>query len=442
MSAFVVSAAGSGHGKTLVALALCAALRRAGLRVQPYKCGPDYIDARFYERVAGRVAYNVDLWLDGEDGVREHVAATRRDADVLLLEGMMGLFDGDDDGHGSTAAIARTLDAAVIVVLDCWAASQTAAAVAHGLRSYDPGLRIAGVVLNRLAGDDHERAVRGACASAGIPVLFALRSDPAYAAADRLLGLDPQSVERRAVAVDRLAADIASTVDLQRLFSTGKPMPAGAARPEPEARASYAAVAYANDDAFWFTYPETLDALRLAGAEMVPFSPLADAALPPEISGLWIGGGYPEDYASALEHNRALRAQIADAIARGLPTYAECGGMMYLAEALQTADGRFAMAGALRGETSIAEPRLHLGYRRATTLADTPLDAAGTAVRGYEFHYASATLGEPTAAYAYGGRPDGASRPNVLAAFLHRHFLPGSPSITRFVAACAAQEPT
>jgi cobyrinic acid a,c-diamide synthase len=437
MNAFVVSAAGSGHGKTLVSLALCAALRRAGVRVQPYKCGPDYIDARFYERVAGRPAYNVDLWLDGASGVRRHVATTRRDAEVLILEGMMGLFDGDNDGYGSTAAIACVLDAQVILVLDCWAASQTAAAVAHGLRTFDPALRICGVVLNRVAGAEHERAVRAACAAAEIPVLFSLRNDKKFGAADRLLGLDPQAVDKRAGAVDELAVEIARAVDLRAIFCPA-PMPPGATRavaPSPAAR-----IAYAHDDAFWFTYPETLDALHLAGAETVPFSPLADQALPAGTQGLWIGGGYPEDYAAELEANAPLRTAVAEAVRTGLPVYAECGGMMFLAERLRTKDGWFTMVGALRGETSMLEPHLHLGYRVATTVGDTPFDPAGASVRGYEFHYASATLDEPVAAYTYNHHADGASRPNVLAGFLHRHFLPEDPSIARFVAACAAKE--
>jgi cobyrinic acid a,c-diamide synthase len=437
MSAFVVTAAGSGHGKTLVSLALCAALRNAGVRVQPYKCGPDYIDARFYERVAGRPAYNVDLWLDGEDGLRAHVAATRGDAEALLFEGMMGLFDGDNDGRGSTAAIAEVLGAPVIAVLDCWAASQTAAAVALGLRDFDPRIRLAGVVLNRVGGEGHEAAVRNACESAGIRVLFAVPNDPKFSAADRLLGLDPQAVERRAEAVEELARTIASRLDVRTTFA-GAPAPRASGPPVTRART--VRIAYAHDDAFWFTYPETLDALRLAGAEPVPFSPLHDAALPPETRGLWIGGGYPENYGPELTANAPLRGAIAAAVAKGLPTYAECGGMMYLAETLETPSGRFEMVGAVRGGTSMLQPRLHLGYRVATTLADTPLDPAGTSVRGYEFHYASASLGEPVAAYAYDDHPDGVSRPHVLAAFLHRHFLPGDPSIARFVAACAAKE--
>ena len=449
----VVTAAGSGAGKTLVTLALCAALRERGVRVQPYKIGPDYIDARFYARVAGRVAYNVDLWLDGEAGVRAHVAATRGAADVALFEGMMGAYDGANDGSGSTAAVARTLDARTIAVIDCWAASQTAAAVAVGLRAFDPALDFAGVILNRIAGDEHERAVRDACERADVPVLAVVRYDPSLEAADRRLGLDVAAVERRAAAVDILARSLATDSELMRWFgavrSARRPSPsenagtiADAQRGE-TSRALRPRIAFAQDDAFWFTYPETLEALCVAGAEPVPFSPLRDRTLPAGTDGIWIGGGYPETHARELQENVTMRASIASACAAGRPTYGECGGLMYLAERLTTERGTFAMVGALRGATSIAQPRLQIGYRDARASVDTPLDRAGDALRAYEFHYAAAALEEPVGAYEIaGGLRDGAATERVVAGFLHRHFLPGSAPIARFVAACAAKEPS
>ena len=457
MNAYVVTAAASGCGKTLVTLALCKALVDLGARVQPFKVGPDYIDARFYERVAGRAAHNLDLWLDGEDAVRAHAVATSGDADVTLCEGMMGLFDGANDGSGSTAAVAHAIGARIIAVIDCGAASQTAAAVALGLRDFDPSLAFAGVVLNRIAGDAHEAAVRDAFAKAGIAVLAVVRTDAAYEAADRRLGLDPAAVARRADAVTALATQLCAHADLRRAFalspapsapsSTSTPSAAtsatrrvaNAGMRQRSSERSHARIAYANDAAFWFTYPETLAALDEAGASLVPFSPLHDEGLPEAIDGVWLGGGYPEEFVAELEGNAALRAELADALASGLPAYAECGGMMYLAETLVTERGRFAMVGALRGETTIAEPRLHIGYRDVRALADTPLDACGDTFRAYEFHYASAQLMEPIAAYAVGASHEGAVRGNIVASFLHRHFLPGSDAIARFVAACAAK---
>lgn len=432
---FVISAPGTSEGKTLVATALCAALRRRGHRVQPYKIGPDYIDARFYERVAGRPAYNVDLWLDGEAGLLRHVKATMGDADVLLFEGMMGLFDGDDAGETSTARVALALDAPVIIVLDLWRSSQTAAAVALGLRSYEPRLRLAGVILNRVGGARHENAVRAACGRCDIRVLAAIATDPRFGAADRALGLDVAAVERRSAAVEELAGRLEHATELMELFGD---VTAARAAPTPaDAAPAHTRIAYARDDAFWFTYPETLASLRIAGLEPVPFSPLLDDALPERIGGLWLSGGYPELHAPELERNVRMRDAVAAAVAGGIPTYAECGGMMYLAETLVTADGTYAMVGSIRGSTSMLEPRLTIGYRQAKVLAETPFDAAGSEVRGYEYHYARAALEETNAAYAFeGGATDGYVRENLLAAFMHRRFLPGSAEVTRFAERC------
>ena len=433
----VVSAAGTGAGKTLVATALCAALRDAGYRVGAYKTGPDYIDARLYASVLGAPAHNLDLWLDGEEGVRRHIAARAGDVDIQVIEGMMGLFDGDDEGATSTAKLARTLDTPVLTVLDTWTASQSAAAVALGLRTYDPAVRHIGVILNRVGGVAHAAAVRAACARAGIEVLAAIPTRDDYRLPERTLGLDRTAFAGRAAVVERLGAELATQLDLRALVaaasSASLPTMATARRTATRAR-----VAYADDASFWFTYPETLDALRDAGAELVPFSPLHDRDLPRNIGALWVGGGYPEDHAAALEANDTMRATVCDAVASGMPTYAECGGLMYLAETLHTAEGSHAMVGAVGGATSIAEPRLHLGYRLATAATPSPLDASGAPVRGYEFHYATPMLTATPAAYDIGDTTDGTVRGSCVAAFLHRHFLPGDPAIDRFVSAAAA----
>jgi cobyrinic acid a,c-diamide synthase len=430
----VVSAAGTGAGKTLVAMALCAALRDAGLRVGAYKTGPDYIDARLYASVLGAPAHNLDLWLDGEEGVRRHVSATAGEADILVIEGMMGLFDGDDEGATSTAKLARTLDATVL--LDTWTASQSAAAVALGLRAYDPLVRHLGVILNRVGGPSHATAVRAACARAKIDVLAAIEMRDDYRFPERLLGLDRGAVLSRTAAIEKLAAALSTQIDLRALIDAASSSALDAAAPAP-ATPARARIAYAEDAAFWFTYPETLDALRAAGADLIPFSPLCDRELPSGIGALWIGGGYPEDHADALEANAAMRTALHDAVASGMPAYAECGGLMYLAETLHTAAGPRAMVGAVAGATSIAQPTLHLGYRSATVANRSPLDAAGSVVRGYEFHYATPMLAPGSPAYTIGDATDGTVRGNCLAAFLHRHFLPGDPAIDRFVGAAA-----
>ncbi len=434
----VVSAAGTGAGKTLVATALCAALRDAGFRVGAYKAGPDYIDARLYASVLGEPAHNLDLWLDGEEGVRRHVASTAGDADVLVIEGMMGLFDGDDEGATSTAKLARTLDATVLTVLDTWTASQSAAAIALGLRMYDPAVRHVGVILNRVGGVTHAAAVRAACARAGIEVLGAIPARDDYRMPERTLGLDRTAFAGRAVVIERLATEFATQLDLRALVAAAASSASLPATSPVSLMAKRARVAYADDTAFWFTYPETLDALRNAGAELVPFSPLHDRDLPPDCGALWIGGGYPEDHAAGLEANHTMRAAVCDAVASGMPTYAECGGLMYLAETLHTPNGSHAMVGVIAGATSIAEPKLHLGYRLATAATSSPLDALGDSVRGYEFHYATPMLAPASHAYDIGNASDGTVLGNCLAAFLHRHFLPGDPAIDRFVTTAAA----
>lgn len=429
---FVVSGAASGVGKTMIALALCRAMARRGLSVQPFKLGPDYIDARFYRTAANRPAHNLDLWLDGPDAVRSAVDDV--DADVVVCEGMMGLFDGAADGSASSAAIARAIGARIVLVIDCRAASQTAAAVALGLASFDPSLDVAGAILNRVASDRHEKSVRDAFARTSIPVLAAVRTNATYAMPERRLGLDAEALERRFDAVDRLATELES--QLPPAMFPAKSIAAARARAGVTA-APRCRVAFAHDDAFWFTYAETRLALEAAGAEIVPFSPLADAALPPDVDAVWLPGGYPEHHAQRLSRNASMRADVARIAARGAPVYGECGGAMYLLDELETADGAFPMAGVVRGRTSMTAARLHLGYREGSARTDGPLDRAGDPVRGHVFHYCTVAIAEPTAAYALDDGPEGGVRDNVAASFLHRRFLPGSPAIERFVTLAA-----
>jgi len=439
----VIAAAGTGEGKTLVGLALAALLARRGIPVQPFKIGPDYIDARLYENVCGRAARNVDLWLDGEEAVRRHV----RDASngsVALLEGMMGLFDGDTAGDTSTAHVAALLDAPVLLVIDLWRMSQSAAAIALGCSQMLPRVRIAGVVLNRVGGTAHESAVRRAFKAIGIPVLAALPNRAEWHIPERHLGLDRDRAER-VLDIANAAADLLDEqIDKHMLAADGRltkrrsperfgKLSTGSVEGEP-ARGD-AVVAVADDAALWFTYPETMEALQDAGANVVRFSPLHDSELPAGTRGLWLGGGYPETHVRELAGNEPMRRSIASAVSAGLPVYAECGGMMYLAGELETADGVFPMCGALRGRTSIAQPRLHIGYRRAQALHDSVCDRRGDDLRAYEFHYASEALSEE-AAYSTEDARSGAWRPGLLASFLHRHFLPGDAAVGRFVAQC------
>jgi cobyrinic acid a,c-diamide synthase len=433
MTRIVVSAAGTGAGKTLVARALCVALSAAGRRVQPYKIGPDYIDARLYEACCGRAAYNVDLWLDGPQRLLRHVRATLGDADVAVFEGMMGLFDGDSEGETSTAAVARLLDAAVLLVLDGWTASQTLAAVALGLRNYDPALRVVGAIVNRCAGGSHERAVRRACERAGVPVLAVIPHDPALQVPERALGLVPQAALDVTAAVAELGRRLGAQLDVDALAPR---VPVGARPPASHARRR-TRIAVAEDEAFWFTYRETLDALAHAGAEIVPFSPLRDARLPTNVDGLWIGGGYPELHVEQLAENASMRRSVREAIDAGMPTYAECGGHMYLGEWIETERGRLPMCGAVDGGTSMLAAKLTIGYRTVHVRCDTVLDEAGDEVRAYAFHYAAGRAPEDPVYRVADGEDEGVARGALLSSFLHRHFVPGDAAIARFVERCA-----
>jgi cobyrinic acid a,c-diamide synthase len=437
MRALVVTGPGTGVGKTLVSALVVAALRARGLRVQPYKVGPDYIDGRLHELLAGRACANLDLWLDGAEGVARTFAATYGDADIAVIEGMMGAFDGDADGATSTVAVAAALGAPLLLVLDGWTASQTLAAVGYGLRERARPVRTLGVALNRVApGGEHDRAVTAACAACDLPVMARIAHEPAVAIQERRLGLRRAEFAERAEAIRTLATRIAPARDLDALIAsaTAAEVVAPAVAPIAPAGGRAPRVAVADDEAFWFTYPETRLALLAAGARIVPFSPLHDARLP-AADALWIGGGFPEDHAPALAANAAMRADVRAAVARGLPTYAECGGYMYLARTLEDDAGTHAMAGALDAVTSLREPALRIGYREATVACDTPLDPAGTTVRGYEFHYACARAPGAAPAYRFGGGEDGIASGSLCASFLHRRFLPGDAAIARFVRA-------
>src|SRR5579872_478101 len=424
--ACVVSTAGTGEGKTLVALALTHALAADGYDVAPFKVGPDFIDAKLYEQSCGQRARNLDLWLDGETRVLTELQRAHERGAAIVLEGMMGLHDGDDEGATSTAHIAAAADIPVVLVIDGWRVSQTAAAIALGCASMAPRVHLLGVILNRCGGASHADAVRRACANVGIELLATLPYDATWTMPERHLGLDVRNTTPMRTAIEAAAEILRRQIDLRAIF--GEPQPSS---PHAGPPVHGPTIAHADDDALWFTYPQTLEALRAAGANCVAFSPLRDASLPPNTAGVWLGGGYPEAHGAALARNVTLRREIATLAAEGSPIYAECGGMMYLAQELETPDGCFPMVGALRGRTSIASPALHIGYRKARATRDSVLDDAGTAFHAYEFHYATGALDELPAYECETDR--GAWRPNILASFLHRRFFVGDATIARFV---------
>lgn len=449
----VLAAPGTGQGKTTVAAALMRLLRDRGLRVAPFKAGPDYVDPSHHRAAAGRASRNLDGWLLPPDTLRalfRRAVTGARAADVAVVEGMMGLFDGRSavSDEGSTAEAARLLAAPVVLVLDVWTMARSAAAVVRGFHGFDPALPLAGVVLNRAAGPGHYALCRDAVAAeTGVPVLGWLPADAALAVPERDLGL--VLAGERPMDLDRLAERAAATLDVDGLLAVARgapPLPAG---PDPlpaptgERRA---VVAVARDGAFDFYYEDNLDLLRDLGAELRFFSPLDDARLPEDAGALYLGGGYPELHAARLAANAGMRAAVRAFAAAGRPVYAECGGLMYLCEALVDAAGaRHPMAGVVPGASAM-QPRPALGYREVVALRDSPIARAGDTVRGHEFHYSvrEAAAGEPAYRRADGAGTEGVvagPRGNVLASYLHVHFATDPRMAERLVAAAVGTRP-
>ncbi|MDG3039765.1 cobyrinate a,c-diamide synthase [Roseicyclus marinus] len=423
----IVSAPASGTGKTTVMLGLLRALAEDGLRVQPFKSGPDYIDPAFHRAASGRASYNLDTWaMDG--ALFGAIAAQAAGADICIAEGSMGLFDGvatrGRSGFGSSAETAKAMGWPVILVLDVGGQAQSAAATALGFAQYDPDLRIAGVILNRVASPRHERLTRLGMDRAGLPVLGALPRRGDLALPERHLGLI-QAVEHPDLdtAIAGYAAFLRENVDLAAIKAAalgGQPAAAGSLPPPPAQR-----IALAQDAAFSFTYPHLLEGWRAAGAEILPFSPLADEAPDPSADLVWLPGGYPELHAGTLAAAGTFLSGLRHH-AQTRPIHGECGGYMALGAALiDKAGHRHAMAGLLGLVTSYETRKFHLGYRRAVLSRALPGHAAGAALRGHEFHY-STILDQPDAPLARVADADGnpvpetgSHRGNVTGTFFH-----------------------
>ncbi|WP_448192386.1 cobyrinate a,c-diamide synthase [Azospirillum sp. sgz301742] len=421
----VIAAPGSGSGKTVVTLGLLRALRRAGVDVASAKVGPDYIDPRFHAAASGRPCRNLDPWAMRPETLARLAAVS---AGMLIVEGVMGLFDGAADGTGSTADLAALAGWPVVLVLDVARQGPSAAAVLHGFRSFRPDVTVAGVILNRVGSASHEAIIRTALAPLGVPVLGAVPRDAVLDLPSRHLGLVQAEEHADLDAfLNRAAAVLGGAVDLEALRALAQPArfatsPQGFALPPLGRR-----IALASDAAFAFAYPHLLEDWRAQGAELYPFSPLADEAPDATADAVYLPGGYPELHAGRLAGNRRFLNGLRAAAHREAAVYGECGGYMVLGEALEDADGvTHAMAGLLPVATSFARRALHLGYRRAVTLADSPLGPAGTPLRGHEFHYArtlSAGTGEPLFRVADARGTDlgalGSRRGPVFGSFVH-----------------------
>jgi len=449
----VVAGTASNVGKTILTAGLIAAYKARGMTVQSFKVGPDYIDPAYLAHVSGRPCRNLDSWMLGEGALRQVLAQGALGADLALIEGMLGLFDGRGGSpDGSTADVARIVKAPVVLVVDVADMAQSAAAVALGFKSYGEPPKIAGVLLNNVRSDAHRRSVEDAIWDiAKLPVLGAL---PKIAQLDipqrqrgllpvtenkewdRMIGLLSEMINRD-VDLDLLLriANKAELVPLvpKKIFQ-GKPASGPMVR---------LAVAY--DDAFNFYYPENLELLEEHGAKVVPFSPLEDAHLPQDAAGVYLGGGFPESFVEPLARNGAMAESIERAYRNGVPIYAECGGLMYLAQSLEDAEGGVhEMVDVLPARVTMRPPRMSLGYVDVTLTAPTPLGRPGAVARGQEFHFSTlspvpASVPRAYSVMAPGGvaRAEGYLVGRALLSYVHLHFA-SNPALARgFVDACA-----
>lgn len=431
------AASRSGEGKTTLMMGVLAALVRRGLVVGSAKVGPDFIDGGWHRRITSRPSRNLDPWMMGEAGTQRSLATAGDGANLVAIEGVMGLFDGAnaDPDNTSSAAVARLTRTPVIVVLDASKSSSTLAAVALGLARFDSEVDVVGVILNRFRAGRERAVVQSAFDAVGIPVLGWLPADDAITVPERALGLAEKASMDVSALTEALARAIERDVDLDRIVELACSAADADAfavedgvRVEPQDPPSAkdsdepVVIAVAADSAFSFSYPDNLEALQEAGAYIVPFSPLHDAAIPVHASALYLGGGRVEEYAADLASNTSMRIAVRSAIATGMPTFAEGGGFTYLLDSVVDLDGiEHEMVGAIPGRAERRERLTRMGYRQATLLEDTVIGARGATFRGHEFRYSDATAsGYP--AFSVEGEPVGIATPSLLASYLHLHF--------------------
>ena len=455
MDRLLISAAHKSSGKTTVSLGLCAAFTSRAVVVQPYKKGPDYIDPMWLGRASGRACHNLDPYLMPAEQIGAVFARQALGADLCLVEGNKGLYDGLAlDGSNSNAALAQLLDLPVLLVIDARGMTRGIAPLILGYQAFERRIRIGGVILNRLGGSRHEAKLRAVIEHyTDVQVLGAIAEDADLALSERHLGLMPSNEHADAARlIARIGERIALQVDLERVRALAASAPALNLSPLPTAPVASTAqrvrIALAQDRAFGFYYPDDLQALRHAGAELLPFDTLSDPALPEAIDGLYIGGGFPELFMDALQANVALRAQIAASIAAGLPTYAECGGLMYLARSLQWRDKRCAMVGAVAGDATLHDKPVGRGYVHLSASGHMPwAGLQGQGIRAHEFHYSSLDGLPADTRYAWrvtrghgiDGRHDGIVQHNLLASYTHLRSVAGTDWARHFVDFVRAQ---
>jgi cobyrinic acid a,c-diamide synthase len=448
----LISATGSGAGKTTVTIALMGALRARGMRVAAFKCGPDYLDPTYHRRAAGASSHNLDGWMMDRASVLATFARAAAGADIAVIEGMMGLFDGagPTSDEGSSAEIAKWLAAPVVLVVDASGMARTVAAVAHGFSHYDPRLGLAGLICNRVGSRGHLDLLRAA--SAAVPVLGGFPSEARLAFPERHLGL--LSADNQQVAqplFDGWAEMAAQWLDLDAIAAIARNAPAlgglDAVELWPQSGASVprCRIGVACDDAFHFYYEDNLRRLEAAGAELVRFAPTHETELP-NVDGLYFGGGYPEALAAELSGNRAMIDAVRGFTRRGGPIYAECGGLMYLSDSIRTLDGRtWPMVGLVAGAAVMSGHLQALGYVEVETREASILGPAGMRMRGHQFRYSTLTPTPERMERVYAVRPrwgapflEGYRSGNMLASYVHVHWASNPEAAEGFVDSCVA----
>ncbi len=446
----VVAGTHSGVGKTTVTTGIMAALHRRGLRVQGFKVGPDFIDPTFHHAATGRPSHNLDGWMLSRETNLGVFARAIHDADVAVIEGVMGLFDGKGSPSpaeslsrslsGTTAEMAIWLDGAVVLVLDASAMAGSAAAIVHGFDTLVPQLRLSAVVCNKVASDKHYGYLRDAITAHCHPALLGyLPRDASFSIPERHLGLHLANETLTEDRLDRLAEWIESHLDLDRLLElSARPETPAPPPKEPARKPERVRIGIARDAAFCFYYHDNLELLRKLGAELIGFSPIADRMLPPDLDGIYLGGGYPELHAEALSENEPMRAAIAEFAASDAPVYAECGGFMYLTRAIVDAEGRsWPMAGVFPTSARMQKRLAKLGYIEIENCEAEGWLPPGECARGHEFRYSVIDPMPETIRRVYKDPAEGYRVRSVLGSYVHLHFLSCPSFAEHFVQACA-----
>jgi cobyrinic acid a,c-diamide synthase len=446
----IIAGTGSGAGKTTVTIGLMAALKRKGLVVQGFKCGPDYIDPAYHTAITGRPSRNLDSWMLTEDTVQSVLARASQDADISIIEGVMGLYDGKSptEDTGSTAEISILTQTPVVLVLNIQSMARSAAAVVKGFQMLNPNVRIVGVIANHAGSEGHGKLVKQAVEKeCGIPLLGTLVRTPDVSIPERHLGLLP-AVERGELDAlfSRVGDLVEQYIDLDTLLELANVPPLPPVQTSffasDSSQAAKVRIAVARDAAFNFYYPENIEMLEEAGAECVFFSPLAGETVPEDADGLYIGGGFPEEFAPQLAANEEVRMSIRQAVESGMPTFAECGGFMYLTDEIVTTDGAsYPMVGLIAGSARMQTKRAALGYREVSGMPGNFLLAEDETARGHEFHYSTfEPKEERPPAYQvqsrFGSKQEGFVREKLVAGYTHLHFASQPMLVKRWILAC------